>query len=139
MALFKEANYIPRPLYRRLPGVCGHGCHCWSLESYKFILIVEAKKVLIKGAKKQFLLAFKDMGNRNCSGVIYRFVTVSDIQQMLCYQNSKFSLTEDFHVVLCMLEVEIDKWMQELSVIINLTQIHMKLKSMGPTRASEAV
>ena len=84
-----------------------------SPKSHKFILIIDHKKVLIKEAKKQCLLALqvKNMGNRNCGGVSYRFVTVSDIWQMLCYQNSKFSQTKVFHIAFCIIEVEKDKWM----------------------------
>ena len=80
-----------------------------SPESHKFILVIEAKKVPIKEAKKQCLLAFKDIDSRNCGDVVYRFVTVGDIWQMLCYQNSKFTQTEVFHVAFRIMEVEKEK------------------------------
>lgn len=104
-------------------------------KSDKYVLVVEAKKASLKSAKKQCLLALKDMGDRNRS-VVYGFVTVGDVWQMIRYQNSKFTQTEAFHAAFRTMKVEKAKWMRESSVVIDL--IHMALKSVGPTRAAGA-
>lgn len=105
-------------------------------KSPKFVLVVEAKRKSIQKAKKQCLLALKDMGDANRGGVVYGFVTVGDVWQLVRYKDKKFSQTEVFHAAFPTMEAEKDKWMQESSVIIDL--IHMALKSVGPTRAGAA-
>lgn len=46
----------------------------------RFVLVIEGKKSSLGEAKKQCLLAMKDMGDNNSAYTVYGFVTTANAQ-----------------------------------------------------------
>ncbi|KAG0633431.1 hypothetical protein HOY80DRAFT_991622 [Tuber brumale] len=91
-----------------------------GLEPEKYVFVVEAKKSSLGEAKRQCLLAMKDMGDRNGGGMVYGFVTNGEQWQMLRYDGTVFTQTHNFLR---------EKWMKEASIVVDC--IHAALRSGG--------
>ncbi|PUU76419.1 hypothetical protein B9Z19DRAFT_1088385 [Tuber borchii] len=100
-----------------------------GLENEKYVFVVEAKKSSLGEAKRQCLLAMKDMGDRNGRGVIYGFVTTGEQWQMLQYDGTVFSQTDHLLVLFRGVGQRKEKWMNEASIIVDC--IHAVLRSGG--------
>ncbi|RPA90860.1 hypothetical protein L873DRAFT_376842 [Choiromyces venosus 120613-1] len=95
----------------------------------KFVFVVEAKKSSLGEAKRQCLLAMKDMGDRNDGGVVYGFVTTGEQWQMLRYDGTVFTQTDNFLVLFREVGQEKGRWMKEASILVDC--IHAALRSGG--------
>ncbi|KAG0642764.1 hypothetical protein HOY80DRAFT_1020509 [Tuber brumale] len=100
-----------------------------GVENKKYVFVVEAKKSSLGEAKRQCLLAMRDMGDRNSEGVVYGFVTTGEQWQMLRYDGTVFTQTHNFLVLFRDMGQEREKWMKEASLIVDC--IHMALRSAG--------
>ncbi|KAG0643672.1 hypothetical protein HOY80DRAFT_944770, partial [Tuber brumale] len=100
-----------------------------GLENEKYVFVVEAKKSSLIEAKKQCLLAMKDMGDHNGGGVVYGFVTTGEQWQMLRYDGAVFTQTHNFLVLFRDMGQEREKWMKEASTVVDC--IHAALRSGG--------
>jgi hypothetical protein len=100
-----------------------------GLEDEKYVLVVEAKKSSLGEAKRQCLLAMKDMGDRNAGGVVYGFVTTGEQWQMLRYDGTVFTQTIKFLVMSENMRQEKERWMKEASIVVDC--IHVALRSGG--------
>jgi hypothetical protein len=100
-----------------------------GLEDEKYVFVVEAKKSSLGEAKRQCLLAMKDMGDRNGGGVVYGFVTTGEQWQMLRYDGTVFTQTHNFLVLFRDMGQEREKWMKEASIVVDC--IHAALRSGG--------
>ncbi|KAG0138697.1 hypothetical protein HOY82DRAFT_544583 [Tuber indicum] len=85
----------------------------------KYVFVMEAKKSPLGEAKRQCLLAMKDMGDQNGGGVVYGFVTTGEQWQMLCYDGAVFTQTHPFLALFRDMGQEREKWMKEGSIIVD--------------------
>ncbi|PUU78825.1 hypothetical protein B9Z19DRAFT_1125968 [Tuber borchii] len=60
-----------------------------GVDDRKFVFLMEAKKSSLGEAKKQCLLAMKDMGEMNGGGVVYGFVTTGEAWQLLRFEGAR--------------------------------------------------
>ncbi|CUS10967.1 unnamed protein product [Tuber aestivum] len=95
----------------------------------KFVFVVEAKKASIGQAKKQCMLALKDMGDNNGAGIGFGFVTTGEQWQMICYDCKVFTQTDRFQVLYHSMGHKKEKWMKEASIIVDC--IHTAIRSGG--------
>ncbi|KAG0638807.1 hypothetical protein HOY80DRAFT_965850 [Tuber brumale] len=95
----------------------------------KFVFVMGAKKSSLGEAKRQCLLAMKDIGDRNGGGVVYGFVTTGEQWQMLRYDGAAFTQTIKFLVLSQNMRQEKETWMKEASVVVEC--IHAALRSGG--------
>ncbi|PUU82250.1 hypothetical protein B9Z19DRAFT_1121016 [Tuber borchii] len=86
----------------------------------KFVLVVEAKNSNLALAKRQCLLALKDMRDNNRGGVVYGFVTTGELWQMILYDGKDFKQTGRFEVLFHSMENEKETWMEQCSIIVDL-------------------
>ncbi|KAG0635650.1 hypothetical protein HOY80DRAFT_981146, partial [Tuber brumale] len=100
-----------------------------GLEREKYVFVVEAKKSSLGEAKRQCLLAMKDMGDRNGGGVVYGFVTTGEQWQMLRYDGAVFTQTINFLVMAENMQQDKERWMKEASIVVDC--IHAALRSGG--------
>ncbi|KAG0642766.1 hypothetical protein HOY80DRAFT_998230 [Tuber brumale] len=100
-----------------------------GLENEKYVFVVEARKSSLREAKRQCLLAMKDMGDRNGGGVVYGFVTTGEQWQMLRYDGAVFTQTIKFLVMSEYMRHEKERWMKEASIVVDC--IHAALRSGG--------
>ncbi|RPA93365.1 hypothetical protein L873DRAFT_1748747 [Choiromyces venosus 120613-1] len=100
-----------------------------AVGSRKFVFLVEAKRSSLGEAKRQCLLAMKDMGDNNGGGVVYGFVTTGEQWQMLRYDGTVFTQTENFLVLFPNMGQEKGRWMKGHSIIVDC--IHAALRSGG--------
>ncbi|CUS06897.1 unnamed protein product [Tuber aestivum] len=98
-----------------------------GLVDQKFVFVVEAMKSSVGQAKRQCLLAMKDMGDNNGGGVVHGFVTTGDQWQMIRYDGTAFTQTEHFQVMFPTMGREKGRWMKEASIIVD--SIHAALRS----------
>ncbi|KAG0128420.1 hypothetical protein HOY82DRAFT_541260 [Tuber indicum] len=94
-----------------------------------FGFVVEAKKSTVGQAKKQCLLALKDIGDNNDAGIMYGFVTSGGQWQMIQNDSRGFIQTDRFQVLFGRMGLEKERWMKERSVMVDF--IHMALRSRG--------
>ncbi|RPA94610.1 hypothetical protein L873DRAFT_1814168 [Choiromyces venosus 120613-1] len=93
----------------------------------KFVFVVEAMKSSIGQAKRQCLLALKDIADNNGGGIVYGFVTSGAEWQMIRYDRIAFTQTDRFQVLFGTMGQEKERWMKEASVIVDC--IHTALRS----------
>ncbi|PUU73690.1 hypothetical protein B9Z19DRAFT_517993 [Tuber borchii] len=96
---------------------------------HKFVFVVEAKKTSVGKAKRQCLLALKDMYEYNGGGVVYGFVTTGSEWQMVRLDKNGFAQTIAFYVVSQVMRTDKEKWMKDYSIIIDC--VHTALKHGG--------
>jgi len=97
----------------------------------KFVFVVEAKKSSAGKAKRQCLLALKDIGDNNDGGIVYGFVTTAEQWQVIRYDGTTFTQSDRFPVMFPGMGHEKERWMKEGAVIVDF--IHMVLRSGGFT------
>ncbi|CUS10779.1 unnamed protein product [Tuber aestivum] len=95
----------------------------------RLVFVVEAMRSSIGQAKKQCLLALKDMGESNGGGPVYGFVTTGEQWQMIRYDRGVFTQTSRFQVLLDGMEHKKEQWMREASIIVDC--IHEVFRSGG--------
>jgi len=95
----------------------------------KFIFVVKTTKSSIGQAKRECMLALKDMGDKNGGGFVYGFVASGEFWQMICYDGSVFTQTRPIPVLFPAVEREKEMWLKESSVIVDC--IHTALKRGG--------
>ncbi|RPA92424.1 hypothetical protein L873DRAFT_1817612, partial [Choiromyces venosus 120613-1] len=95
----------------------------------KFVFVVEAKKSSVGQAKRQCLLAMKDIADRNGGGVVYGFVTTGEEWQMFRYDSTVFTQTCKFQALSQNMTQEKGTWMKEASIVVDC--IHAALRSGG--------
>ncbi|RPA94614.1 hypothetical protein L873DRAFT_1700785 [Choiromyces venosus 120613-1] len=95
----------------------------------KFVFVVEAKKSSVRQAKRQCLLALKDIWDNNGGGIVYGFVTSGEQWQMIRYDGMALTQTYRFQVLFQNMGQEKEIWMKEASVIVDC--IHTALRSGG--------
>ncbi|KAG0131727.1 hypothetical protein HOY82DRAFT_559295 [Tuber indicum] len=100
-----------------------------GIGSRRFVFVVEAKMSSIGQAKRQCLLALKDMGESNGGGILYGFVTTGEQWQMIRYDCGVFTQTSRFQVLFDRMEHEKEKWMREASIIVDC--FHAAFRSGG--------
>jgi len=100
-----------------------------SVDEKKYIFVVEGKKSSLGQAKRQCLLALKDMGEENGGGVVYGFVTSGEYWQMLKNDGGNFSQTDTIRVLFHGMAKERKKWMEEGATIVDC--IHTALRCGG--------
>ncbi|RPA92374.1 hypothetical protein L873DRAFT_1750523 [Choiromyces venosus 120613-1] len=100
-----------------------------GMGNQKFVFVVEAKKSSLGEAKRQCLLAMKDMGDHNGGGVVYGFITTGEQWQMLRYDGTDFTQTIKFFVLSQNMRQEKETWMKESSIIVDC--VHEALRSGG--------
>ena len=98
----------------------------WNM---KFVLVVEVKKFSIGESKKEYLLAIKDIGDRNGGGAVCSFVTTGELWKMIRYEGQGFTRTCNFLVMSKNMEQEQEKWMKEFSFVVDC--IHVLLRGGG--------
>ncbi|RPA94616.1 hypothetical protein L873DRAFT_1415496 [Choiromyces venosus 120613-1] len=100
-----------------------------GVENQKFVFLVEAKRSSLGEAKRQCLLAMKDIGENNGVGVVYGFVTTGEQWQMIRYDGTVFTQTRRFLALFGDMGQEKETWMKESSIIVDC--IHEALRSGG--------
>ena len=101
----------------------------------KFIFLVKTTKSSIGEAKRECMLALKDMGDRNGGGFVYGFVASGEFWQVIRYDGSVFTQTRPIPVLFPAVEREKEMWLKESSVIVDC--IHTALKSGGFASVAE--
>ncbi|KAG0643101.1 hypothetical protein HOY80DRAFT_1098039 [Tuber brumale] len=105
------------------------GMHTLGPTDKKFVFVVKATKSSVAQAKRQCLLALKDMWDNNGGGIVYGFVTSGEHWQMIRYDGMAFTQTDRFQVMFSSMPHEKEIWMKEGSVIVDC--IHLALRSGG--------
>ncbi|KAG0137541.1 hypothetical protein HOY82DRAFT_535565 [Tuber indicum] len=95
----------------------------------KFVFVVEAKKSSLGEAKRQCLLAMKNIGEDNGGSVVYGFVTTEEQWQIIRYDGTVFTQTENLLVLFRELGQDRKKWIKESSIIVDC--IHGAFRSGG--------
>jgi len=95
----------------------------------KFVFIIEATNSLVGQAKRKCLLALKDIGDNNCGGIVYGFVTTAEQWQVIRYDGTTFTQSHHFQVMFQGMKDRRDIWMKEGAVIVDC--INMVLRSGG--------
>ncbi|PUU74766.1 hypothetical protein B9Z19DRAFT_404363 [Tuber borchii] len=102
-----------------------------GVDNRKFVFFVESKKSSLRlgEARKQRLLAMKEMGEMNGGGVVYGFVTTGEEWQMLRFEGTLFTQTDNFVALFPEMAKDKQRWMEEGSIIVDC--IHATLRSGG--------
>jgi len=95
----------------------------------KYVFVVESMKSYSGPAKRQCMLALKDMAENyeNSEGAVYGFATCGVDWQMIRYDGKNFTQTDTFQVLFRGMEDEKEKWMKEFSIIVDC--IYMVLRT----------
>jgi len=90
-----------------------------SVSEERYILVIEGKRSSLGEAKKQCLLAMKDMGDKNSGYMVYGFVTTGESWQMVKYDGASFQMSRKIDVLFNGMDEEKELWMKNYSVLVD--------------------
>ncbi|PUU78108.1 hypothetical protein B9Z19DRAFT_1193558 [Tuber borchii] len=84
----------------------------------KYVLIIEAKRVSLGGARKQCFLSMKDMRDQNGGGIVYGFITNGDSWRMISF-DGKFTMSEKIELMFDTMDEDKGRWMADYSILVD--------------------
>jgi hypothetical protein len=94
-----------------------------GITKQRVIFVVEPNTPSPEETIKRCLLAMKDARDNNGGGEIYGFITTGRGWQMLRYDGTSFSMTQEFVVLFGGMDQNKDEWMRDYSIIVDCMNV----------------
>jgi len=89
-----------------------------GLEGDRYVLVAESKRSSTGEAKRQCMLAMRDMWDHNTSGEVYGFVTTGEAWKMIKYDGASFIQTTELLALFNGMEEEKQEWINRYSFVV---------------------